>query len=299
MNFILEGYLKGQKATKNYLNTKILLSCFILSFLNNTLSLATDEGKEIISSDIEDHVDPVFQGEPILGERIDGPANMRDTINGKILFTLEDNVLVETAPIRNNQWFEAGLFVRLTSQQVEEEKILPGADLISGDKKVIGKALDTLNVYLIDENGDGKEGLIIAYTYIDNIKRFTIPEIALIQMLNQNRLKFSDFESFLFNFKFKEYEYDDHLVNYPFSGLREYFIYQSILEDLSARDRISLLFDNNENLVAVVHNREMKPDKFKTYELIRGHKLTIIENLEQNEIKEMVDKAIKWYNSMD
>lgn len=44
---------------------------------------------------------------------------------------------------------------------------------------------------------------------------------------------------------------------------------------------------------------EMKPDKFKTYELIRGHKLTVVADLEQNEIKEMVNKAIKWYNSMD
>jgi len=31
----------------------------------------------------------------VLGERINGPANIRDTINGKILFSLDDNVKIE------------------------------------------------------------------------------------------------------------------------------------------------------------------------------------------------------------
>ena len=35
------------------------------------------------------------------GERIDGPANIRDKINGKVLFTINDNILVETTPTEN------------------------------------------------------------------------------------------------------------------------------------------------------------------------------------------------------
>ena len=42
------------------------------------------------------------QDELILGERIDGPANVRDSANGKIIFTLNDDVLIETAPQEKN-----------------------------------------------------------------------------------------------------------------------------------------------------------------------------------------------------
>lgn len=33
-----------------------------------------------------------------VGERMNGPANMRDTVNGNVLFSLNDGVLIETSP---------------------------------------------------------------------------------------------------------------------------------------------------------------------------------------------------------
>ena len=40
-----------------------------------------------------------------VGERINGPANIRDTVNGNVLFSLNDGVLIETSPAIN-KWLK-------------------------------------------------------------------------------------------------------------------------------------------------------------------------------------------------
>lgn len=134
---------------------KHLLYILTLIFLSSCSNTA-DKNESKISNE---------QAELVLGERIDGPANIRDTVNGKILFTLNDNVVVETTPTQN-KWLVAGVFVMLTPKQIEDFRIMPGTDLISTDKNVIGKTLDTVGIWMAEDSS----GLIGAYTHIDNIK---------------------------------------------------------------------------------------------------------------------------------
>jgi len=240
------------------------------------------------SSDKNDSKIPNEQTELISGERIDGPANLRDTVNGKIIFTLNDNVLVETTPAEN-KWLVAGVFVMLTPKQIKDFKILPGTDLISTDKKVIGKTVDTVGIWMAEDSS----GLIGAYTYIDNIKSTTIPEIILSKLINQDKTKLSDLEQFMTWLKFEKYE----LGKLP--NLTQYFIYESIVVDMSPRDRITLLFSKDNTLVGIIHSRPLNTKKFQTYELIREHKLTITGDLSHEEIKKLIDKRIEFYNSVD
>lgn len=223
----------------------------------------------------------------IIGERIDGPANVRESANGKLLFSLNDNVLVETTPINNN-WYDIGIFVKLSKEEYENYKILPGTNLISYDNKVIGKTIDTVGVLF----GDQESALISGYTYKNNIKNETIPEKILEQLICNNNLNFSSLKEFMENFKFEKY---DHR-NLP--DITEFFIYESLMVDISPRDRISLLFDNNE-LIGVVHSRQIHCDKFKTFELVRGHNLTITSNLSKEKIEVLIKKNIEFYNSVD
>lgn len=225
--------------------------------------------------------------EKMLGERIDGPANVRDTIDGKIIFSLNDNVLVETGLTENN-WIEIGVFVNLTPKEMEDFKILPKTDLISTNGKIIGKTVDTVNIGMYTD----KYGQIGAYTHKDNIKIKSVPENCLADLINKGKLNQMELLPFMTNFGFVKYEYGE------LPNLTQYIIDESMVIDASPRDRITLLF-KADLLVGFIHSRPIKTDKYKTYELIRGHKLTITADLPQNEIKNIIDKRIEFLNSVD
>ena len=257
----------------------------LLGILNFACSTQTDQSNSTTEAPT---TEPMQQAssEAILGERIDGPANIRDTVNGKILFELYDSVLVETTPIEND-WMEVGVFVQLTDQQMREFKILPGTELFTMDSQLIGKAIDTVELWMASD-----VGLIGGYTYKTNLKPNTIPEVALMNNLKQYGHSIASLKGYLNNFRFEE---ESH---YGDSTISEYFIYQSLLVDISPRDRISLLFESEE-LIAIVHSRSLPKNNFKTYELIRGHKLTVISDLPIEKIEKLRVEKIKLYNSID
>lgn len=225
--------------------------------------------------------------EKMLGERIDGLSNVRDTIDGKIIFSLNNNVLVETGLTENN-WLKIGVFVNLTPKQIKDFKILPKTDLISTNGKVIGKTIDTVDIQMCGKS----YGQIGAYTHKDNIKIKSIPENSFADYIDQEKLSKADLQPFMTNFAFVKYE-EGELPN-----LTQYMIDESTVVDASPRDRITLLF-KADKLIGYIHSRPIKTDKYKTYELIRGHKLTITADLPQNEIKNIIDKRIEFLNSID
>ena len=225
--------------------------------------------------------------ELILGERIHGPANFRDTINGKILFTLDDNALVETGPTEN-KWFTAGVFVQMTPEQIKSSVIYPSADLISNGKK-IGKAIDTISFWMSSDSF----GLIAGYTHQNNIKSNSSPEKVITELVNQKKLNFRDLEPFIRNFKFEKTD------NGGLSDFAQYFIYESAIVDPSPRDRMTLLINKDSRLVGIIHSRALGATDFKTYDLVRGHRLTVKTDLGADEIKNLIERRINFYNSVD
>ena len=69
-----------------------------------------------------------------VGERINGPANIRDTVNGKLLFSLNDGVIIETSPAIN-KWVKIGVYVKLTIKQMEDFKLEKNISLINENGK--------------------------------------------------------------------------------------------------------------------------------------------------------------------
>ena len=141
-----------------------------------------------------------------------------------------------------------------------------------------------------------KEGYVFGYTYIDNIKNHTIPENVLENEILKGNTTLEALKSYLMTFEFEEYENPEITFGLKYKW---FFIYESIVVDISARDRISLLFNQNDNLIGIIHSRPLQIDDFKTYKLIRGHSLTIFANIDKAEIQRMIDKLINSYNSMD
>jgi hypothetical protein len=226
--------------------------------------------------------------ELILGELIDGPANIRDSVNGKIIFTLNDNLLVETSPKQNN-WLSIGLYISLTNKQHDESKIYPNSDLLAENGQIIGKTLDTVNILMSGE----KVGLIVGYTHVTNIKEHTIPEKALEHQIIKQNFTLNSLKSYLTAFDFKEYDENSELK------YKQLYITETTLVDISPRDRITILFNKGNNLIGVIHSRQLSLKNFKTYKLVRGHSLTIFTKLDKSEIKRIINERNKFYNSID
>ena len=222
-----------------------------------------------------------------VGERINGPANIRDTVNGKILFSLNDGVIIETSPAIN-KWVKIGVYVKLTSKQIEAFKLEKNISLINEIGKTIGKTSSQVEISMIEE----EIGYIEAYTHQDNINMAFNPEVQLMKILALGNYQKKALEPFMKKFGFTEYQEDNKLK------FTQYFIYESTVVDFSPLDRITLMFDK-QNVVGYFHTRNMVVKGFKTYELVRGHKLSIIETLPIKDIKSLIQKRNAYYNSVD
>lgn len=262
----------------------IILTVFFLTACSTTTE---NKNKHVEIKEIDDTYS-TEKSERIFGERIDGLTNVRDTVNGKVILTLNDNALVETAT-EEEKWFLIGVYVKLTDKQIKDFKINPNTDLFSVDGKVIGKSKDTIELWMIDD----VIGFFGAYTHSDNIKRHTIPERALESEINKRHLTLSTLKNFIWSFDFRDYGENTELK------YNQLYISESTVVDPSPRDRITLLFDTKENLIGVIHSRKLNLTKYKTYELVRGHSLTVFADINNQEIKRIKDERINFYNSVD
>lgn len=177
----------------------------------------------------------------------------------------------------------------MTDQQLEEFKIYPNTDLFSVDGKIIGKSKDTIELWMTDD----VSGFFGAYTHTDNIKKQTIPERALESELEKGNLTISTLKNFIWTFDFRDFGENTELK------YKQLYIYESTVVDPSPRDRITLLFDTKENLIGVIYSRKLNLTKYKSYELVRGHSLTVIADIDNKEIKRINDERINFYNSVD
>ncbi|TYP69652.1 hypothetical protein [Aquimarina intermedia] len=223
----------------------------------------------------------------LFGERIDGPANFRDTISGKKLFELNDNTLVITAP-EENGWPWAGLYVKVNQEELENLTILPNTSLIDERGELIGKSFDTIRFELYSDN----YALVYGRTHSGNIKPSTYPESVLSNIIKEGKTKKENHIEYITNFQFEKSE---HSI---IDEIEEYYIYQSELVDVSPRDRISLLY-KSDFLLAVIHWRNLDLPEYETKDLIRGHSITFVKEISEPEKQTIIDKKINFYGSID
>ncbi|MFD2033146.1 hypothetical protein ACFSKL_00005 [Belliella marina] len=265
----------------------------VLSFLIIVAcsSKSEDRDEQILDQTVEDLgiIEEEEDIQEILkGERIDGPANLSDKENGKLILSLEDNVLIETSPSQGD-WLKIGFFVQIAPDESSMIKLFPEDQLKAPDGSYIGRVKDTLEVWRIHEN----VGLIEGYTHIGNIKENSIPETALENALKRSDFTKSSLDNYMESFEFIEYKLNQEL-NY-----RQLFIYESYVVDPSPRDRITLFFDDFDMLMGIFHSRELQLPEYETFELIRGHSFTCIADLDKSETQRIIQERIKFYNSID
>jgi hypothetical protein len=198
----------------------------------------------------------------IIGERIDGPANVRDKENGKLLFVLQDNVHV-AATEPNGKWVQVGLFVDVTKDQARHFRILKGSPIFVNGMEVGTAAMD-IHLTGISTTNDGDLGELTGFTSISNIRPATIVENAFTEIFNHatGPLTKKDFTGFLVDFEFHD-----------FNGLMDqyngYEIDENWIDDPSALLRLWLIFDGD-RFYGVFHSRLMSLKDATTTRVERG-----------------------------
>lgn len=228
-------------------------------------------------------------------DRIDGPANIRDTINGEIIFELNDKVLVECGQIHNN-WYEVGAFVSLSKDQSQDGIILKGTTLYDAEGSSIGVAKSDLDGgWIIKESQDSYDGFIGGYTFKDNIQATSIAERELEKILNSKEdLTFELFENHIKEFAYRE----GGLEVEGYETLRQFHIYGSWIEDPSPIDRIRLMFEGDK-LISIIHERELIMSGKQSYPLNLGLEILIIKGFEESELALFIENNNRSYYGVD
>lgn len=228
------------------------------------------------------------------GERIDGPANIRDSINGKIIIEFYDNVLIECEEINNN-WFQVGTFIEMKSEDIIDGIIPKGRILKNEDNIEIGEVKSNVESWIIGEEEGSYYGFIAGYTFKDNIKPESIVENQLMKILNSKKEpRLKDFKEFIHQFDLTK----GGLTVEGYENLNQYYTLGSFITDPSPIDRLRLMFEK-EDLISIIHERKIETKIYNSYTLTRGLEIMIIKDFEEIEMKNFIEKNKESYYGVD
>lgn len=210
----------------------------------------------------------IYEGSPVIAERINGPANIRDKANGKIIFTLNDSTLVTATEARDG-WHNIGITAESNIKDVNYDTLKAGAKIIV-EGKVVGEVMT--DIYA-PKSSDGKLAWaeLTGYTHKDNIYAYSVIENALTEYIRTLRDRNIDgFRPFIKSFAMEDY---DELNPYLM-----YFNYENWIDDPSPMPRVILVF-HEKKLIGVAHSRDLElPDTVKDT-LERGFKVMFYKDI--------------------
>ena len=220
----------------------------------------------------------------LVSERIDGPANIRDTIDGKLLFVLNDNVPVNTSDSAHRH-YPIRLLVDLTPEQLRTMTIRKGSPIIV-DGQPVGTALEDCTVRPAHIRNEPSKAILSGYTTVNNIRPQTMPEKILSRIIRANGpMDISDLDYFDEAFRL------GGIANRPYRGID---LVDRLMPDGTFPIRILLIFEGR-MLYAVIHARKMDYHGSAEYPLNRGCTLTVVGRQPQP----LIDRLIKDFNSFN
>lgn len=223
--------------------------------------------------------------EPVISERIDGPANIRAAANGKTMYSLDHNIPV-TAREPEKGWMEIGVWVDL--DHPDQEMIKKGA-VLKRNGKPIGKALEDIQLYETITVQEKKRGVINGFTAVNNIQPGTVLENAFGNfMANKSVIRLDEIKPLLDTYSFED-----------FNGLEEgnkgFVFYESDVLDPTAAPRFWPVFDKNNELVLIFHGRKMEVPGATTETFGDGY-VTVFSK-DASAVKKLKEKCRKFMQS--
>jgi hypothetical protein len=184
---------------------------------------------------------------PILGERINGQSNVRDTVNGDLLFELKTNTLVECTDFEN-EWCQVMVMVDAPKVFNLDSKLKKGTYLMQGDDTVgvVRNDMDALSILNFDEKNMLE---LYGFTHRDNIQIESIIENVFNTELKHGNRDLKNWQSFM-----QSFQMDSNA--FSCQGLVSYFYYENVIDDPSPGFRLVLLFHKN-TLIGFVHTRSV------------------------------------------
>ena len=226
--------------------------------------------------------------ELIIGERIDGPANVRNKPNGEILFELKDNVLVEvTKP--EDDWCQVLVYADIEYDEFGIDTIQKNR-LIITNCDTIGRVLKSHSV----STGQGKDfsyAMLYGYTHKNNIKPETTIETVFKTELSKNGRKVNEWQDFIksFNLRAKAIDYNQ---------FRTFYNYENTIDDPSPGFRIVLIFEK-EQLIGFIHSRDFETDNTKSHKLDWSYYVTFFNDYPEKEQMKFVKYMNEWIREVD
>jgi len=179
---------------------------------------------------------------------MNGPANVRDTVNGRKLFTLYDKALVDHLTLEYD-WYRVGIYADIDTSEFGMDSIRAGRKIVV-DGEVIGEIVKTMSV---STSYGGKKAWVFlyGYTHNENIDPASIIEPALEKHIQQSKgdRTLTTWQSFIDRFALQD--------NSDFLGYRLFSNYENSFDDPSPNFRIGLIFQKN-ILVAILHARPIR-----------------------------------------
>lgn len=259
-------------------------TCFSLLLIGLISCTADPESQpEIFSAEVESEK----PDEPA-GERIDGPANVRETPNGELVFELMDNAVIETtSPVDN--WVRIGIFTSFTETQKQAGMLKAGDDLVNAEGTRIGKILK--DQPLIIYNPDDDIGYVEGMTHVDNIRPETLVENDVKATLSEKGRTLSDFKHLI-----EKYDMEKRNDFLDFEG---YGFYENMVVDPSPGYRVLLLFKEN-HLKGFYHTRAFNLPNTDSYSMNRYEdSVTFFNDYPATEQMEFVDFMRDWLQGVD
>lgn len=240
------------------------------------------------SDDPQSHIMDDFDG-IFVGELIDGPANIRDTIKGELLFELNDGVLVEATKFQND-WCMVGTNIQVSKKEFENDKFELGSPILDMDGEVIGTIKGPITNWRLDEDEENYYGYIAGYTHRGNIRKETLVEYDLEKFIKEKGRSQDIFELFITAHQFGV---DDRFMN--FEG---FYIYENWITDPSPGFRICLLFKEGK-LQGILHSRSLSIPNTTKHNLSRDNYVSFFNDYPKSKQQEFVEYMNEWLSGVD
>lgn len=241
------------------------------------------------------------------GERTIQVTSVYDNIDGKIIFNLKKNVVLETVPAEKHDWTEIAVTVSLDKYEFLKNELKAGRILKDKNGRDIGQVLETQRIWESNKDGSHTFGILTGYIHTSNIDQNSILEnIISDSCMQKETCTLPDLENLLSRYDFVNYQFDSLMSRLDFykeeysqlNGIVEFVLEDSWLSDPGA-DRLSLLF-LHDTLISIIHKRPLTVPNInaRTAKLQEGRRLIFLDPNKKELFEQLVKFKIEFYNYM-